>query len=309
MEDRKDRVDTADTEKTGQEKDRFEKQADFFLRADGEKGIVRQTYIGDGTRKETDAEHAFSLALGVILFSEYANEKIDVLKTVTMVLIHDIVEIEAGDTYAYDTAGEEAVRGIMGGIFQENQLENHAAFEAIGKDLSQWSVNTPGVHIVTQQFIDLFSAITGSGITFGIVIYTLFFAKSAQLKALAKVEVVPALFNINEPFLFGVPICLNPFMAAPFILTPMIALFLEYMAISVGFIAPYTGVAVPWTTPPIISGFIVGASGGTAIQTALLQAIILAISVVSYFPFMKIIDNQNLANEAAAANADDDDDW
>ncbi len=89
-----------------EEMSRFEKQAAFFLRADGEKGIVRQTYIGDGSRKESDAEHAWSLALGVLLFSEYANEKIDVLKTITMVLIHDIVEIEAGDTYAYDYAGQ-----------------------------------------------------------------------------------------------------------------------------------------------------------------------------------------------------------
>lgn len=211
--------------------------------------------------------------------------------------------------WMFGVHGASVMGGIMGGIFQANQLENQAAFEAIGKDISQWSIHTPGVHIVTQQFIDLFSAITGSGITFGIVIYTLFFAKSAQLKALAKVEVVPALFNINEPFLFGVPICLNPFMAFPFIVTPMIAVILEYLAISVGFIAPYTGVAVPWTTPPIISGFIVGASGGTPIQMALLQAIILALSVVMYFPFMKMIDKQNLAAEEAAAAGDDDDDW
>ena len=212
--------------------------------------------------------------------------------------------------WMFGVHGATVMGGIMGGIFQANQLENQAAFEAIGKDLSQWSINTPGVHIVTQQFIDLFSAITGSGITFGIVIYTLFFAKSAQLKALAKVEVVPALFNINEPFLFGVPICLNPLMAVPFMITPVISLVIEYAAIATGFIKPYTGVAVPWTTPPIISGFIVGASGGTPIQTALLQAVVLAISVAMYFPFMKMIDKQNLAaEEAAAAAGDDDDDW
>ncbi len=212
--------------------------------------------------------------------------------------------------WMFGVHGASIMGGIMGGLFQANQLENQAIFESIGGDLSQWSIHTPGVHIVTQQLIDLFSAITGSGITFGIVVYTLFFAKSAQLKALAKVEVVPALFNINEPFLFGVPICLNPFMAFPFIITPVISMVLEYLAISVGFIAPYTGVAVPWTTPPIISGFIVGASGGTAIQTALLQLIVLVISVVLYFTFIKMIDNQNIAaEEAAAAAGDDDDDW
>ncbi len=211
--------------------------------------------------------------------------------------------------WMFGVHGAAVMGGIMGGLFQANQLENQAIFESIGGDLSQWSVNTPGVHIVTQQFIDLFFAISGYGITFGIVVYTLFFARSAQLKALAKVEVVPALFNVNEPFLFGVPICLNPFMAFPFILTPVISMVLEYVAISVGFIAPYTGVAVPWTTPPIVSGFIVGASGGKPVQTALLQLIVLVISVVMYFPFIKMIDNQNLAAEASAAVRDDDDDW
>lgn len=92
---------------TGAEEDeRFRKQLEFFLKADGEKLITRQTYIGGGSRKETDAEHAWSLALGVLLFSEYANEPIDKLKTLKMVLIHDIVEIEAGDSYAYDYAAQ-----------------------------------------------------------------------------------------------------------------------------------------------------------------------------------------------------------
>lgn len=90
--------------------DRLEQQMSFILEADKEKNIGRQTYISDGIRKENDAEHAWHLALMVILLSEYANEPIDVLKTVTMVLIHDIVEIDAGDTYAYDTAGQASAR-------------------------------------------------------------------------------------------------------------------------------------------------------------------------------------------------------
>lgn len=93
-------------EADGKTSERLKKQLDFFLKADGEKLITRQTYIGGGSRKETDAEHAWSLALGVILFSEYANEKIDQLKTIKMVLIHDIVEVEAGDSYAYDAKAQ-----------------------------------------------------------------------------------------------------------------------------------------------------------------------------------------------------------
>lgn len=84
------------------DRERLEKQFDFIREIDKEKFIGRQTYLSDGRRKENDAEHAWHMAIMTILLSEYANEEIDVLKTVTMLLIHDIVEIDAGDTYAYD---------------------------------------------------------------------------------------------------------------------------------------------------------------------------------------------------------------
>lgn len=86
---------------------RLKKQFDFCLEIDKEKFIKRQTYLSDGISKENDAEHAWHLAVMAVLLSEYANEKVDVLKTVTMLLIHDIVEIDAGDTYAYD---QDAIR-------------------------------------------------------------------------------------------------------------------------------------------------------------------------------------------------------
>lgn len=83
--------------------DRLDRQMDFCLEIDKQKLIGRQTYLSDGQRKENDAEHAWHLAIMAILLQEYANEELDLLKTVTMLLIHDLVEIDAGDTYAYDT--------------------------------------------------------------------------------------------------------------------------------------------------------------------------------------------------------------
>lgn len=84
---------------------RLQQQMNFIMEVDKLKEITRQTYISSGKRFENDAEHSFSLALMVALLSEHANEKIDVAKTMLMVLAHDIVEIDAGDTYAYDEAG------------------------------------------------------------------------------------------------------------------------------------------------------------------------------------------------------------
>ncbi len=85
---------------------RLQQQIDFFVEADKLKQITRQNYLADGTRKENDAEHSWHLALMCILFREYANdwENLDLLRVIKMVLIHDLVEIDAGDTYCYDVA-------------------------------------------------------------------------------------------------------------------------------------------------------------------------------------------------------------
>ena len=90
--------------------ERTERQFRFALEADREKRIIRQTYISNGEEKENDAEHAWHAALMAVLLAEYANEPIDVLRTVTMLLIHDMVEIDAGDTYAYDEAAKQTQR-------------------------------------------------------------------------------------------------------------------------------------------------------------------------------------------------------
>ena len=92
------------------DQERLKKQMEFMLEIDKEKTIKRQTLISDGSRQETDAEHAWHLAVMCALLSEYATEKIDVAHTMLMVLMHDLVEIDAGDTYAYDTAGNATKR-------------------------------------------------------------------------------------------------------------------------------------------------------------------------------------------------------
>ncbi len=86
---------------------RFEKQLEFILEADKEKNIFRQTHLTGYIRSENDAEHAWHMAMMIYLLREYANEEFDVAKAMMMALIHDIVEIDAGDTYAYDTAALE----------------------------------------------------------------------------------------------------------------------------------------------------------------------------------------------------------
>ncbi len=90
--------------------DRLDSQFEFIREIDGLKKISRQTYLSDGSRKENDTEHSWHLALMAVLLSEYANENVDLFRVITMVLVHDIVELDAGDTYAYDDAGNATKR-------------------------------------------------------------------------------------------------------------------------------------------------------------------------------------------------------
>lgn len=89
---------------TSAEGPRLHRQLDFLIEIDKAKSVLRQSYVCDGSRKENDAEHMWHLALFVLVLAEHANSAIDVLRVLKMVLVHDIVEIDAGDTYIYDTA-------------------------------------------------------------------------------------------------------------------------------------------------------------------------------------------------------------
>ena len=110
--------------------DRLKKQLDFSLYIDKGKTILRQTHLSFGGRRENDAEHAWHMAIMAYLLAEHANEPVDVARVMLMCLIHDIVEIEAGDTYAYDEEGlatqkerEDAAREHIFGMLPEDQKE------------------------------------------------------------------------------------------------------------------------------------------------------------------------------------------
>jgi putative hydrolase of HD superfamily len=121
--------------------ERLMKQLDFILEIDKEKNIFRQTHLSGQGRRENDAEHAWHMAIMAYLLQEYANEKVDITKVMMMCLIHDIVEIDAGDTYAYDTeaiktqkAREDAAKERIYSLLPEDQkikmIELFDEFEA-----------------------------------------------------------------------------------------------------------------------------------------------------------------------------------
>ncbi|TXU27325.1 Lichenan permease IIC component [Enterococcus faecium] len=189
--------------------------------------------------------------------------------------------------------GSAMVNGLVSPILQANSLAN-AEILASGKELTVAN----GGHIVTQQFLDQFMTVTGAGLTLGAVFFMMFFAKSRKYRELGKLSLLPAFFNINESIIFSTPIVMNPMMAVPFIFAPILSGLITYSALYFGFVPLFTAVQVPWTTPPILSGFLVG-----GVPAAILQGIVLAISFFIYFPFLKKIDSANFKKERQTKNA------
>lgn len=122
--------------------DRLKKQLEFVLEIDKEKNIFRQTHISGRGRNENDAEHAWHMAIMAYLLREYSNDPIDITRVMLMCLIHDVVEIDAGDTYAYDTEGkktqkarEEAAKERLYSMLPDDQKEE---LMAIFEEFEAW---------------------------------------------------------------------------------------------------------------------------------------------------------------------------
>lgn len=142
------------------------------------------------------------------------------------------------------------VNSIVNPLLNANSVENLELFK-------QGALTLENANIGTIQMIDQFATIGGAGMTIGLVLAMLVVAKSQRMKMLSKLSTVPAVFNINEPIVFGLPIIMNPLMLIPITLAPIVSVLIAYGAIVIGFMNPFNGVVAPWPTPPIFSGFLV----------------------------------------------------
>ena len=179
------------------------------------------------------------------------------------------------------------VNSIVNPLLNANSVENFELFK-------QGQLTLENAKVGTIQMIDQFATIGGAGMTIGLVISMLLVARSQRMKMMSKLSTVPALFNINEPIVFGLPIIMNPLMLIPITITPMISVLIAYGAMAIGFMSPFNGVIAPWPTPPIFSGFLV--SGW---QGAVVQVIAIIAAVVIYYPFVLALDKQYRKDEMA----------
>ena len=157
----------------------------------------------------------------------------------------------------------------------------------------------PIPNILTKEWFNIFVMMGGSGGTLVLVAMMAFLGKSDQLKQLGKLSLGPGIFNINEPVIFGTPIVMNPILIIPFILGPVIVTIMTYLAMEWGLVAQVVTI-IPWSTPPIIGGFLI--TGGR-ISGAVLQIVNMIVLFAVYFPFFKIYDTQ-LLNEQRKVEAE-----
>ena len=167
--------------------------------------------------------------------------------------------------------------------FWLSQMDRNVEAQAAGE---------AGEGIVTEPFFHMFAHIGGSGVTLGLAVFMLF-AVSSQIKQVGRTAIVPAIFNINEPIIFGLPIVLNPLLMIPFVLAPVVIVTSNYILFATGVLNPVV-IQPPFTVPIFFGGFI--ATGGQFLA-GLVQLLNVVVAALIYYPFFRAYDKQLAAEE------------
>lgn len=173
-------------------------------------------------------------------------------------------------------------------------LRNAANLE----NLEAWQAGIELPNIINGAFFTGLVSIGAGGSCLACTLSVLLFTKSKQYKNIGKVAIVPGIFGIGEPILFGLPIMLNPIFFIPFIGVTLFNNIFGYLIIAAGFIGKFTGVTVSWTTPPIVSPLL---TSSTPVKAAIAQLVIIAIDLCIWYPFMKAADKIALEEEKELA--------
>lgn len=165
-------------------------------------------------------------------------------------------------------------------------------------------LDATGIGNIHDLLLKIFGGPLGLlGATIGLVVVITIIAlkkKSSQLtKTMAPLTLTPGIFNINEPAMYGLPVVLNISLIIPFILAPMVNALVTYFTMSSGLVARTVGIAVPWTMPPVISGFL--ATGGH-MSGAILQVVLIILDILIYYPFYQTVERQNVLAESGTSN-------
>lgn len=184
--------------------------------------------------------------------------------------------------WAFGLHGPFILGGISGPVLTAAIQQNMDALKA-GKALP---------NIVTQPFLDIYGWMGGGGVMMCLVIAILIGSRREDYRTIAKVGLVPAFFNVSEPIQFGLPVVFNPILGIPLIIAPVVTVAIGYGLTAIGWVSR-TSVIIPWTTPPIISGYL--ATNGD-IRAAIIQVFLLAIGTLIYLPFVRFANRQKIVD-------------
>ena len=175
--------------------------------------------------------------------------------------------------------GQVIVNSVLDPVWNTLSLENFEAFQA-GKELP---------NIITKQFMETYTVgLGGTGMTLAVAFALLFVVKSRQLKELGKLAGPAAIFNVNEPIIFGLPIVMNPLIFIPWMLAPVVVVIFTYTMMAIGLAPIPTGVTVPWTVPIFFSGSL----ATNSMMGGIIQVINFFIVFIIWLPFLKVLDRQ-----------------
>lgn len=180
--------------------------------------------------------------------------------------------------------------GVHGTAIIKNSFINPILLVALTENIEGAS------NIFAGDFVNMYLFIGGAGSTLGLVLLMIFFAKSDQLRLLGRAAILPGLFNINEPVIFGTPIVYNPYLILPFILAPIVNVTISYFATSMNLVNKVIS-GIPWISPVGIGAFL--GTGGDY-RAILLAFINLFVSTLIYYPFFRMYDAKLYAEQTSA---------
>lgn len=180
--------------------------------------------------------------------------------------------------------GQVIVNSVLDPVWNTLSLQNFEAYQA-GKELP---------NIITKQFMETYTVgLGGTGMTLAVAFALIFVVKSRQLKELGKMAGPAAIFNVNEPIIFGLPIVMNPMIFIPWMLAPVVVVIFTYTMMAIGLAPIPTGITVPWTVPIFFSGSL----ATNSVMGGILQIINFFIVFIIWLPFIKILDKQAMEAE------------
>lgn len=227
---------------------------------------------------------AFAL-FGAVLSVGFHTDLVSIITTMIQEPLRTVTTGLAGCVILYSLGNFLWLLGIHQSVIYSSILEPLLIVN-MTQNMAAYAAGQAIPNLINVSFVPAFGMMGGSGSTICLLIATFLAGRNKATKSVSKMALAPGLFNINEPVIFGYPIVYNISLIIPFILTPALGIIIGYAATALNFMNPCV-VYIPWTTPPLISGYL--ATGGDW-RAVVVQALILVIGVLLYMPFVKIND-------------------